>query len=401
MPNDFHFANENDISSFFLTFWFDSNSEEIRDSWKNRLKSFLIEKDELNTLEHPAKLEPDEIKDKNLFWKTSIKLKDGIYNVVFNYYNSICEQGVNTEIKELLKLLKTWITTEWIEKKWNPAYDAITSLQKNLNQDWADLNVDWKFGPDTYQALNNKITKLQNAIKQQQDPEKINQTEEQRQQQILQELKSTLEPKLEEWNNERIPWKAEFINLITSWKEEDIRYIQLMLKPEYKWKIDWKYSNNLIDAINLYTNTETRKSIEYNEGNNKVIPLVDNDQIHHDGWFCNSWFYNLNEDKKEEAFVSVDWRFKNDTKILYLADWSEFRYKAIELKWDQKVTYVWRFEKTDGKERTLSFEPSDLKDMDTFATKCWFTGPEKEKYYNIFKIFNGKFLAELNKSNND
>lgn len=415
----FNFINENEVNTFFNNYISDTSDTELklRDPQKEisnerilKLKDFIANKmkDKNNNIDISNHIEPlkeDEILDGNLFWNFKND-KNKAKTTITNFFQDTNNEGVDDNniwspnrwwITHVLGRLRIWLTKERKKEDNNEAYIAMKALQTRCNKRNDNNNKiteDWMFGHITFDALTKAIQSYrnQNAIT------RTSVTQTLTEQQLAQE-----EINLKRWINEIInskefPWKEKITEIIENWTPEDIRYLQLALKPEYKWKIDWKISQNLSDAITNYINNEWE---EEQKTQDKIMSLLPEGK----------GFYNLEEENKDEAFVSVDLTDNDHSysseKIAYFADWSEFRYKAIDLQWGwatKKIKYVWRYENKDGNTKTLTLDPTDFVSTEnTLSSKYNFTDDEYKRFKKLNEMFltNYKDTLKISQSNNN
>lgn len=294
-----NFLNDEDVTIFinmleFPGIYLPENSalktatDDVRTTRIDRINNYIEWHANIITEPLPA-LEETSINNKNLFkWLTAKTIAD--------YYKEVSESFNNNQnIKELLTTLQEWLTSK-PESDWSN--NKIRKLQTDLSITW-NAN-DWKFGPKTFESLQNRITTLlqqsQNStdatINQNPAGSRINNGSGSGNLENggaavnggnienggaavnggnLENSGATVNGESPEGGVETIVnYKQEALNLLNDsqlrelpWRqqiksymnsEDWIRYIQLCLLPEYKWKIDWKFGSKTLSALKTYIN---------------------------------------------------------------------------------------------------------------------------------------------------
>jgi len=408
--NQFHFINKDEIGQlFYENIFFGNPPTEIGNARTDKLLKTILEKNKSTDnpnitlhLDKMTQLNENDIKIYNIFWP--LKNNNNVKQEIAEYFNTLANKGVNQEIKELLTLLKEWLTAERSgnlkDYKTSKTYLKISELQNRCNdENLPGEKKDWYFGNYTFDALKRKISEIQENMEANTVPlpnQPLTNEEIKQQEKVLKAEITNIIDTNSTWID--FPWKEKINKIITEWNKEEISYLQLALKPEYKWKIDWKISQNLSDAIKTYVETKW----ENDQKSTKIIMSLLPE---------GKGFYNLDEEHKDEAFVSVDLtdidHSYSSEKIAYFADWSEFRYKAIDLQWGwatKKIKYVWRYENKDGNTKTLTLDPTDfVSPENTLSSKYNFTDDEYKRFKKLNEMFltNYKDTLKISQSNNN
>lgn len=202
--------------------------------------------------------------------------------------------------REALKLLHTWLTSDWREEEWNPSYDAIKKLQEMVN-----VIVDWKFWKDTFRALQEKFNDLSDG----------------------EENCITL------WN------RVIFVNNDEQWSYIEDRwkkYRNVADNPNYTWS--WYLLENWVLYLWTFDNGQrnwTMRCISETSWYRKLP---------YENWYLmlSSWKYKWSLDNNFN--LTWQWRFEYSNWMIY--EWW-FKNSAKSwwwLYWDKKKpVYIWEY----------------------------------------------------------
>lgn len=301
--------------------------------------------------ETPAidKISTEDINKTKMRWKIRVKPED-VVTAINNAIDSIANLTDDSQKSTMTEKINTVINNlkePWtIEQGWGQT--NIRELQKTMKAAGQNVMIDWKFGPNTFNAMNNYLKVWSSEQVDPTEPNDPNETQ-------IGDPESVetpvLNPKKEALNymkNKIIPWKEIIEDLIKN--EMWIRYIQLALLPEYKWKIDGKFGPKTLEAFKKYVDAfSTETGFNYTE----MWGLINTDK-YNNGW---KNIINLNKDSMEDSFAIINNNWENQYKA-YFHDWTTIDYtvkegtrgptttKVIEttitINWQEKAyTYNW------------------------------------------------------------
>lgn len=280
----------------------------------------------------PDKIKEDDIKETKMRWKTPVKRTD-VVDAINKAIESISKISDDTQKKGIIEKINTIIKalkTPWEKTKtwWQPAIEKLQNTMKEAGQ---DLIIDWKFWPNTFNAMKNyiKAETTTATTDEPNDPESDGATT----------AENGTEGGGESTEVERVDYKKEALKLLTddlklagkdfikaSLKNNDakgISCLQLALLPEYKWKIDWKFGPQTLSALQKY------------------ITIFRNTSRDNLGFLWSTGAPNiivLNQANPETSFVSLCERtnYWTNKYTAYFTDWKVFQYgiKNDKLYWD-------------------------------------------------------------------
>lgn len=299
----------------------DQRSDEIISGWLQQIANRPLEeswdanwlwgKEGEVDIETPAKINAQDIESTRMRWKAKKVTPEDVVTVVNNAIDSITEITDANQKNEMINKIKTVIDD--LKDPWSViqgwGQTKIIMLQEAMkNAGQSSLELDWKFGPKTFNAMNNYLkVELSATIDEVEsnDPDVESadnggsvETIVNYKQEALNLLKEGLV----------LPWINKIRKYIKNWDKEWIQLIQLNLLPAYTWNIDWAVGPKTLSAlqkyINEYKGTEA-DDMRFLSMSSMWNPYEKNIQ-NYDSWDINNTFVSISNWTNYKVYFQ-DW----------------------------------------------------------------------------------------------
>ena len=271
----------------------------------------------------PDHITADDIKETKMRWKTRVKAEDVVneINTAIDWISTIEDENQKTEIINKITNVISALKNPW-EKEQDWSQPNITALQETMKNAGQSLIVDWKFGPNTFNAMKNYIKVWsQEPV----DPAEPNDPNAALQNETVNPIENAIQELQSELKNNEFKGKTRIqdniLNKTWSERECNVRTLQLHLLPEYKWKIDWKFGPNTLKALKKYMNNDKYKN---------------QDDSAQDIW--NLLTKNDIDDLSQKCVSIYNWA---ETFTAYFHNWTEISYRCNTVHHQMEFTINW------------------------------------------------------------
>lgn len=324
--------------------------------------------------ETPAidKISTEDINKTKMRWKIRVKPED-VVTAINNAIDSIANLTDDSQKSTMTEKINTVINNlkePWtIEQGWGQT--NIRELQKTMKAAGQNVMIDWKFGPNTFNAMNNylKVWSSEQADPTEpNDPNTASNDPGETQNGVENPIKNSLTELQSELENKNFQGKQRVIDNIIgkTWSEREnsVRQLQLHLLPKYKWKIDWKFWPNTLKALQDYMSDPKFSIQDTSEPNNeKIWHLLTPNDINMLDSNCVSIY------TWAESFTA------------YFLDWTEITYKSNTEKHQMEFRINWDIYEFAWEHFYKNWEPSS--DIPQFITA---KKEELKKIYEKHKL---------------